>query len=238
MAMDTMSVLGLYRINPDLFLELDLPNDLIPQKNLIVNNILMECAEVEILYTDPHFMQWAIGQWSEKELSVWNHLFETTKYEYDPIYNYDRNETYHDSNYTKIKTSPASVLTVTQNGSNVGSSYSNGYNTMDNTENEFEYGYEEDDMVNRYKKTNIGQSTNSVNGNTSNTISNTTTSTNSGNDVSEKWEDNERKKFHAYGNIGVTSTQELIEQERNIAKFNVIDYIIQSFKDRFCIMIY
>lgn len=40
------------------------------------------------------------------------------------------------------------------------------------------------------------------------------------------------------GNIGVTTTQQMIEQERNISEFNIYDYIVRSFKRRFCIMLY
>ena len=45
-------------------------------------------------------------------------------------------------------------------------------------------------------------------------------------------------KLHAYGNIGVTTTQEMIKQERKIDLFNVYDIIIEDFKMRFCILIY
>ena len=40
------------------------------------------------------------------------------------------------------------------------------------------------------------------------------------------------------GNIGVTTTQQMLKEEREIADYNVTDVIVQSFKKRFCIMIY
>ena len=40
------------------------------------------------------------------------------------------------------------------------------------------------------------------------------------------------------GNIGVTTTQQMIEQERNVAKFNLYDTITEEFKLRFCILVY
>lgn len=40
------------------------------------------------------------------------------------------------------------------------------------------------------------------------------------------------------GNIGVTTTQEMIEAERNVVLFSVYDHIISDFKTRFCIMVY
>ena len=40
------------------------------------------------------------------------------------------------------------------------------------------------------------------------------------------------------GNIGITLTQNMITAEREIAMFNIIDFIINDFKERFCLLIY
>lgn len=40
------------------------------------------------------------------------------------------------------------------------------------------------------------------------------------------------------GNIGVTSTQSMIKEEREISDFDIVDYITQDFKNQFCILIY
>lgn len=40
------------------------------------------------------------------------------------------------------------------------------------------------------------------------------------------------------GNIGVTTTQQMLKEERESAVFNIYDHIIEAFKKRFCIMIY
>lgn len=45
-------------------------------------------------------------------------------------------------------------------------------------------------------------------------------------------------KGRTHGNVGVTTSQQMIEAERNVSEFNIIDYIVQSFKRRFCIMVY
>lgn len=47
-----------------------------------------------------------------------------------------------------------------------------------------------------------------------------------------------KKVGNAKGNIGVTTTQQMIEQERAVVEFNIYDYIVTSFKQRFCILIY
>lgn len=50
--------------------------------------------------------------------------------------------------------------------------------------------------------------------------------------------ENEQVVENTAGNIGVTSTQDLIEQERKVARFNIYDVITEDFKNRFCIEIY
>ena len=40
------------------------------------------------------------------------------------------------------------------------------------------------------------------------------------------------------GNIGVTTTQKLIMDERKVADFNIYDTISEDFRHRFCIMVY
>lgn len=45
-------------------------------------------------------------------------------------------------------------------------------------------------------------------------------------------------ELRAHGNIGVTTTQEMIRQERAISLFNIYNVIIEDFKMRFCILVY
>lgn len=40
------------------------------------------------------------------------------------------------------------------------------------------------------------------------------------------------------GNIGVTTTQQMIREQREIVEFNLYEYIKESFKERFCVMVY
>ena len=42
----------------------------------------------------------------------------------------------------------------------------------------------------------------------------------------------------AHGNIGVTTTQQMIQSEREVVQFNVYHHIVRSFIDRFCIELY
>ena len=43
---------------------------------------------------------------------------------------------------------------------------------------------------------------------------------------------------YIHGNIGVTTTQEMIKQEREISEFNLLSYIVAAFKREFCLLTY
>lgn len=52
-------------------------------------------------------------------------------------------------------------------------------------------------------------------------------------------EGSSERSVEAYGNIGVTTSQEMLTQEMEIAKIiQVVPIIIESFKNRFCLMVY
>lgn len=46
------------------------------------------------------------------------------------------------------------------------------------------------------------------------------------------------RKGRAHGNIGVTTTQEMLERERRVAMFNFYDAVIKDFQKRFLIWVY
>lgn len=59
----------------------------------------------------------------------------------------------------------------------------------------------------------------------------TTTSNNSG-------QRQNLETAHIHGNIGVTSSQQMIEQERNIARFDIYEMILDDFIEKFCVTVY
>lgn len=88
--MATMSILGLYQWDNTIFDAMVLPDQI--DKTTLINNILDECAELEVLYTNPDFIKNAIGYWSMKRYHAWDKL-QTVLYEnYDPFINIKRDE--------------------------------------------------------------------------------------------------------------------------------------------------
>lgn len=205
----TLSILGLYNFNPSVFDDLRIPAEMENDKENLINNLLMECAEFEVLYTDPEFMQSAIGQWSTMMLPVWEKLYATTQFEYDPIYNYDRTEDYTDTDTRKVEYSRSPNLTEET--------------THGKTETQQQNSYENAGFVDALKVADGG----------TDTVRNT--------GIERNDEQHSGSIIHharLYGNIGVTTTQQMIEAERDVVTFNMIHRIITDFQDRFCIMIY
>ena len=99
----TVTPLSLYMLDDTLFDGLQLPTmptnptdypDLYVQgfaldRDVLVNNILMETGEMDCIYPEPDFCKWAITQWSKKELPVWQELYNTLFYKYNPLWNKD-----------------------------------------------------------------------------------------------------------------------------------------------------
>ena len=56
----TLSILGLYNYDNSIFDDMQLPTALTGRKDEIKEDILLECAEFEILYPDSDFMKFAI----------------------------------------------------------------------------------------------------------------------------------------------------------------------------------
>ena len=55
-------------------------------------NIFMEAGEFEVLYSNPDFMRDKITMWSNKYYSTFEKWIQALLEEYNPLYNYDRNE--------------------------------------------------------------------------------------------------------------------------------------------------
>ena len=243
----TLSIMGLYNWDKTLFDLMQLPEGL--NKNDLVTNLIAELAELETIYPNPVIMKNLIGVWSRKQLSVWQHLYETTQYEYDPIENYNRYETGSDdgSGSTIHSGTDTTSGTETHTGKDTrtidrdmgGSDSSSGSETV----NHYIAGFNSSELVNNSKDE--SENENSVEyGGTEDVTDElqhgesitTSGSTTHGTTVTESREGSH--ELHAHGNIGVMSTQDMIKQEREIALFNLYDIIIDEFKQRFCVMVY
>ena len=89
-----MTVLGLYNYDDTIFNSMQLP-DGVDAEN-VVSNLLMELAELEVIYPSWITMQRAIADWSNARVTSWERMLRALSADYDPIENYDRREEWTD----------------------------------------------------------------------------------------------------------------------------------------------
>ena len=219
----TMSLLGLYQADPTLFDNLELPEGL--EADTLRDNMICELAELEVIYPDPVFMKSAIGFWSKKQLHVWTELYETLLYDYNPIWNKDG---------TKTETRDlAATEDVTDGNTHTHdiTSTRNLAHTDDSTTTESVFGFNSSTAADANKTvldmdtSDTGTVRDAGSSSDNRSIDRDTTDTGTVTTVEQ-------------GNIGVTSTQALIKEQREVVQFNVYDYIIADFRKRFCLMVY
>lgn len=223
----TLSILGLYQREPTLFDELELPGSM--NKDVLIDNILYEAAPLEAYYPDPNFMKFMIGRWSFMNQSVWQKLYDTTVLEYNPIFNYDRTEEWSENEQMLDKRTLSGTERETSTDNSSGEIRSSG--TVQSELNVS--GYNESSYVPREQTI---ETPDTLTSNTSETDKIVSIDKNDTENMDRK-RDNIRTG-RAFGNIGVTTTQQMIQQERETVLFNMYKVITDSFIERFCLMIY
>ena len=220
---DFLSIYGLYLYDVTLFDLFQVPAGV--NKDTLVDNLVIECAELEIIYPDAKFMKLALGAWSKKELPSWTKLYESTQFVYNPIWNKDGKIVEEFDETRGLKT------TQTRTGSSDTDSSSEMSNTGNSTSersvaafNETAYHKVEKNVTDDTVSQEVAQGTHS---NTSDKLT--------GNDTETIKHKNTRTET---GNIGVTTTQAMIKEEREVDQFVLEDYIIADFKRRFCLLVY
>ena len=227
----TVSLLGLKRLNDGILGELVVPDGV--DVDLVKDNLLAETAELEVIYPDAMFMQAMIGRWSAKELPIWERLYKTTLLEYNPIENYDRMEEWTEAEDTKKNTEADATGTSRTDTDGTSTRQSN----TDGVINDQKYvsAYNEIEFTPTERDNNTQNEKNESEQKDVGTVSVKTSAENTTDETGNR---NLLRKGRAHGNIGVTTSQQMIEAERDVALYNIIDVIINSFKNRFCLQIY
>ena len=300
-----LSPLGLYNWDNTIFDLIQIPEAL--DKDTLVDNLLAETAELEVLYPNPVVFKNLVGVWSAKQIDIWNRLYATTQYEYNPIENYNRYETgsdggtgstTHSGTDTTADTTTyggtdgrteaimqggndtntrqfaeggtqgeATTAQMAQGGQDVvtGSdtkghwiagfdSTASGQNdglvkqTRDQDDATTTTAYGKTESDNGSKTTTFGKTESGSDTTTYGKTENVTEQRTYGQTIQKAGNMTHGEKInttnsgshelHAHGNIGVTTTQKLIREQREIDLFNLYDIIIEDFKMRFCILVY
>lgn len=183
-----LSIMGLYYEDPTILdpmapqLPKDDDNAPLLDFNVLRSNILVECAEIEIVYPEPDTFKIALEAWSYTREHEWQRMYDALMEDYNALHNYDRHEQI-DRTYTP------------------GAGYSD---TLSNP------GYNSGTMVT------AGETTHTPDGES----------------------DIDSVTNHMYGNIGVTTSAQMLLGELEARKTDIYKIITDEFRKRFCLLIY
>lgn len=299
-----ITIIAMYNQNKNLFDNMVVPEQL--DKQLLIDNILLELGEMSVIYNNPYTFPTFLNIWSRRRNYIWTEMYKTLLYKYDPISNYDRwEERVHrddhksslqyagrfdtTGNYTdngldewSDKTTRTPDLTETthinEDTSGSDSRKSSGNeNTSSSADHDGtndlshdNYGFNATVPAKAWEEHTQDHSTDTGSSNTNRSGEELGTSTgtrtsdgtvkDTGTEVTDRsgkdknslinmHDDNgtdshaaseqavnfEADKSHMYGNIGVTTTQQMIMQQRQVVEFDVMEYIITDFKRQFCL---
>ena len=215
MSLSKITLIGFNNYYEHLWDELSLPSGI--NKDLLITNILLRGGEFEVLYSDPVFMMHAIGVWSNK----WNRTFEkwlkALSEEYNPLHNYDRHEIYTDTHSENEKINRTESVTAHD------TSDSSGSGDTENTVSAYDVAtYQPHDKA----------GTSSTGHNDSDSSSNVIGNNNRNTAGTVKHD------AHLFGNIGVTTSQQMLKDELDINTWNIYEHITDLFLNEFAIYIY
>lgn len=251
----TMDLIAAYNYNPNVLDLLEVPEAI--DKATLIDNLLMETAEREVIYTNLAFLRQAIGSWSKKNLPVWEELYKTTQYDYNPIWNKDGTVTevetrdlkgtnYHTDNTDRID-NLSDKNTRNFQDKETRNLEDKETRDLNDTTQESVYGFNSSSEApaNKVETAYTGTDTNNHTGTDTMDHTGTDTIDHSGRQdidrtYDEKTSDTGTVKHERIeqGNIGLTSTQQLIKEQREIVKINLMDIIIDDFQKKFCLGVY
>lgn len=264
MSLAKMTLIGLEMMmesqNDSIFNGISLTDKI--DKQTMIDSIMLRSGEFEVLYADPSFMKYSTNIWFRKNYSAFDRMAETLQASYNPLDNYDRHEEWTDDhtgdykknnkNDTKGTNNRTDDLTQTNDLTRTDDltqtndlASTNDVTTTNDVSayNDSAYAPKDKQIVDQ-DGTDTGTVTNTGTVTDTGTVTNTGTVDNSYEDHitgNESGDDRAKDKHigHLWGNIGVTSSMELVEKELNLRKdYNIYDIISDLFVAEFCLTVY
>lgn len=277
----TLSVLGMYRIKPEI---LGPDNLLLPDgvdRDTLLPLILAESAELETAYPNPDLFATVCRAWSTARRPSWERMLLALTEEYNPLHNYDRQETeatedhethdqtdaqrgtvsreYAGSDTVERTGTDSNAKTGTEALKKTGTdSYSEEQTSSGNTTKQVT-GYNASALADNDKSvtsgTGTGSSTNTHN--TTDTTTHNTTDTTTHNTTDTTTHDTTdtetrnlttsqdggrdsrgSRTLHVAGNIGVTTSAQMLAGELDIRATDIYHIIMREFVRYFCLLVY
>ena len=219
----TMTITGLYNWDNTIFQGWTLPENVDPM--LLQLAIFQECAELELVISRPDLFKTLTNAWSQRRSKAWTRAMAAMNASYNPIENYDRTET-------------GSESEIGSSGSTVDSDSTTSTQETDtrtpNLTDEHKVSAYNADASAPYlpgsEDTHTGTESNQKYGSASSSLDSSTTG---------EYGRQKQNSVRAHGNIGVTTSQQMVEAEINLAgRLDIYQYITQDFKHEFCVLVF
>lgn len=233
--------------------------------DIMRDTMVFEYGDSDVVYSNPRIFEYYNGLWFRRNQYIIEGLWKTTAFSYDPIENYNRYEDYEETNDdtenttrkdTKIDNTSDNFLRNLKD--NLVSN--NIENESENTSSDTDLSSSAENMVSPYnattyveesKTTSTSDTTttgtrerkDTINKNDDRSVEDTTSraiNQNENYDSTNNFDSDRHKVYslHAHGNIGVTTTQEMIKQEREIVQFDVYKKVADLWAQDMIIMVW
>lgn len=248
----------------------------------LLNNIMFVCGELELLYSKPDVFKRFFLMWCRKNKKIWQNLYDTMYYRYDPLFSKIRKYTLDRITADSLSETGQDTTNETANSRNINNRDSDTTTNGQNQSNRYEQtngssgrlvneNHTDTDVLQVQAFNDIGEYWNNKEKTTNNGSSSTadnldTATTMTGNDSKTEHEivnfvdrvtgtldktllntldkTLSRQEHGTLKDIitetvqGIRPYQELIKLQRDIAMFNLYDYITTDFKCNFCLLVY
>lgn len=225
----------MWRYSPELFNDISLDERL--EKNLLITYIMQYCGSNEVRYPEPEILKMCVDAFFKSKKENYSRMLDALLIEYSPIENYDRMEErtldINRENIVNRSGEDSRTDNRTLSSTTVDSIQSEKNSMSENKTSAFN--------ATTYQP--LGTSTTEESGNsTDNMENNGTDNLESENKFSNSETGNgtegHKENARMHGNIGVTTNQQMINEEIELRKINIYELIALDFENEITIAVY
>lgn len=208
-------IISLMQYDPSLFDGMVLPKGV--DKDLVIDTIMQKYGDSPLDHEDPAYLKYYIPVWSKRNLDSWTKLFATLSFNYNPLENAMLNETTEETRNIDRKQDRTGTASMENSGTTGVNKTAEHLVSAENASD-----YQPDNRDTGTEQTTINQAT----------------GTDSTENTTEQTAETVKSTYNRHGSIGVVTPQNMIQQEREVDRFVIYDYIADSFRDAFCLLLY
>ncbi len=191
------------------------------EKQDLVDLIMVECGDLFPYYQQPYYLKMQIDNFFKRKKPNFDKMVEALHAEYDPLENYDRKEEWKDegkeNGVNKHDEGVRGSARDTTHANSIGNSLSK-ISAMDS-----------DVLV---------PDTGADSSNTSSSTANTTNDAHRTIDTKDEKEHEATHSGRVHGNIGVTTSMQLVKEELELRRYDIMETIVRMFEKDVIIQVY